>query len=80
MQASSPAFACLQAAYTVSGIETDLRTYCTGGVFSADNLETLKLGDHKTKTLLSTLTKLGKLRVQVVNGQISGYCMQTHSD
>lgn len=34
----------------------------------------------KTKMLLSSLTKLGKLRVQVDNGQIIGYCLHGESD
>ena len=52
---------------------------CTGSSFDADDLSSLHLGDLRTKILLSSLTKLGKLCVQVDNGQITGYCMQMES-
>lgn len=51
-----------------------------GSSFSAEDLSCLHLGDMKTKMLLSSLTKLGKLRVQVDSGQIIGYCLHGESD
>ncbi|KAL0037928.1 hypothetical protein WJX79_005866 [Trebouxia sp. C0005] len=46
-----------------------------GFVFKTEDLSSLQIGDMKTKMLLGALTKLGKLRVQVDNGQIIGYRM-----
>ncbi len=46
-----------------------------GSTFKAEDLNSLQTGDMKTKMLLGALTKLGKLRVQVDNGQIIGYRM-----
>ncbi len=46
-----------------------------GSTFKAEDLSSLQIGDMKTKMLLGALTKLGKLRVQVDNGQIIGYRM-----
>ena len=46
-----------------------------GSTFKAEDLSSLQIGDMKTKMLLGALTKLGKLRVQVDNGQIVGYRM-----
>ena len=37
----------------------------------------LQLGEMKNKMLLGSLTKLGKLRVQLENGQITSYFMQS---
>lgn len=39
------------------------------------DLDFLGLGELKTKMLLSSLTKLGKLQVEVSDGQIVGYIM-----
>ncbi|DBA80691.1 TPA: hypothetical protein ACH3X1_007932 [Trebouxia sp. C0004] len=47
-----------------------------GSTFKAEDLSSLQVGDMKTKMLLGALTKLGKLRVQVDNGQIIGYRME----
>ena len=44
-----------------------------GSTFKAEDLSSLQIGDMKTKMLLGALTKLGKLRVQVDNGQIIGW-------
>lgn len=41
--------------------------------FSASDLDFLALGGLKTKMLLSSLTKLGKLQVEVADGHIIGY-------
>ena len=46
-----------------------------GSTFNAEELSSLQIGDMKTKMLLGALTKLGKLHVQVDNGQIIGYRM-----
>ncbi|KAL0046551.1 hypothetical protein WJX82_003529 [Trebouxia sp. C0006] len=46
-----------------------------GSTFKAEDLSSLQIGHMKTKMLLGALTKLGKLRVQVDNGQIIGYRM-----
>ena len=48
---------------------------CAGSSFNAEDLKSLQLGDMKTKMLLSSLTKLGKLHVQVDHGRITGYHM-----
>ena len=44
-------------------------------IFTMKDLDFLGLGELKTKMLLSSLTKLGKLQVEVSDGQIIGYIM-----
>ena len=55
-------------------------TCSAGSSFSIEDLTSLQLGEMKTKMLLGSLTKLGKLRVQLENGQITGYFMQSAGD
>ena len=43
--------------------------------FCAESLDFLALGELKTKMLLSSLTKLGKLQVEVCDGHIVGYTL-----
>ena len=43
--------------------------------FCAESLDFLALGELKTKMLLSSLTKLGKLQVEVSDGHIVGYTL-----
>lgn len=49
----------------------------SGSPFSAEDMRGLQLGEMKSKMLLGSLTKLGKLRVQLDQGHIIGYCMQS---
>ncbi len=56
-----------------------LEMLLAGLCFTAEDLNSLHLGDMKTKMLLSSFTKLGRLRVQVENGQIMGYHMHDGS-
>lgn len=55
-----------------------LTNFCFAGVsaFSAQDLDFLALGESKTKMLLSSLTKLNILEVQVSDGQIVGYSLK----
>ena len=46
-----------------------------GSSFSIENLGSLQLGEMKTKMLLGSLTKLGKLRVHLKSGLITGYSL-----
>ncbi len=70
---------CLCNVYRVASL-TSCANLChflcsVGATFKAQDLSSLQIGDMKTKMLLGALTKLGKLRVQVDNGQIIGYRM-----
>ena len=62
----------------VSIRESNVNNYCVvagSPIFTMKDLDFLGLGELKTKMLLSSLTKLGKLQVEVSDGQIVGYIM-----
>ena len=53
--------------------------HSAGSSFSIEDLGSLQLAEMKTKMLVASLTKLGKLRVNLDKGQITGYFMQSAS-
>lgn len=61
---------------TVS-IVGNLLPHCAGSSFSIEDLRSLQLAEMKTKMLVASLIKLGKLRVNLDKGQITGYFMQS---
>lgn len=64
---------------TVS-IVRNLVLHSAGLYFSIEDLRSLQLAEMKTKMLVASLTKLGKLRVNLDKGQITGYFMQSASN